>query len=47
MQEKQLEINRINNNIMAGMYKDDQAQDMLEEVKALKEKLNKLKERYY
>ena len=32
---------------MAGMYKDDEAQDMLDEVKALKEKLNKLKERYY
>lgn len=31
---------------MAGIYKDEQAQDKIEEIKAIKEKLNKLKERY-
>jgi len=46
MQEIQLEINHINNNIMAGMYKEDQAQDKLEEIKTLKEKLNRFRERY-
>lgn len=46
MQEIQLEINHINNNIMAGMYKEDQAQDKLEEMKTLKEKLNRFRERY-
>ena len=46
MQKIQLEIYTIQQNLYAGVYKEDEFQDKQEEVKALKDKLNRQKIKY-
>ena len=46
MQKIQLEINKIQQNLFAGVYKEEERQDKQDEIKALKDKLQRHKVKY-